>query len=244
MKIYVLDRVFDYMVNLGMDEETEVFEDILHCIVERACDRSWDADSFDKTLLARGCSRKWARIRAKYCSEECPEPYPTETEVFMGWKMALREQVEDFWSLAEILEELTLVAGGAKGEWEDAHGVSTGKGAGIAPAIIDAAEPSGDADLPGDGTSGGGCSGTEAGAAEAEYLDYGAEDEEEETDWFPGAPVDGPSEEFGEDVGVPGPEPGEPSDETGRVEGRKKSFGSLPPMSEYRTSLYAKGVCG
>lgn len=242
MKIYVLDRVFDYMVNLGMDEETEVFEDILHCIVECACDQSWDADSFDKTLLARGCSRKWARIRAKYCSEECPEPYPTQTEVFMTWKMALREQL-DLWSLGEVLEELKLVAGGAKGEWEDAHRVSFGKGIGAAASAADAAEQACHAGLSEYGAESGRCAGADPGPVEAECLDNGEEDEEEETDWFPGTFIDGPAEEFGEDVGVSGPEPGEPSDQAGRVEGRKKSFGSLPPMSEYRTSLYAQGVC-
>lgn len=242
MKIYVLDRVFDYMVNMGIDDESEVFEDILHCVVEFVCDNTIYG-SFDTTILGRGVARKWARIRAKYCSEECPEPHPTQTEVFMTWKMALREQLGDLWSLGEVLEELKLVAGGAKGEWEDAHRVSFGKGIGAAASTADAAEQACHAGLSEYGAESGRCAGADPGPVEAECLDNGAEDQEAETDRIPGTLVDGPSEECGKDVGVSGPEPGEPSDETGRVEGRKKSFGSLPPMSEHRTSLYAQGVC-
>jgi hypothetical protein len=241
MRIYVLERVYDYMVNMGFDDETEVFEDILHCVVGFVCDHK--VYGMDESLLGRGQSRKWSRIRAKYCSQECPEPYPTETEIFMGWKMAVREQLDHIWTLSEVLENLKLVAGAAKGEWESENGVSAGERTGVVAAAADAAEPACDAGLSGDGSAGGGCPGTEAGAAEAEYLDYGAEDAEAAADWISGAADHGLAQECGDEVGIPGPEPGEPSDKTGRVEGRKTSFGSLPPMSEYRTSLYAKGVC-
>ena len=241
MRVYVFERVFDFMRNMGMDEETEFFEEVLHSVVGFVCDHH--VYGLDETLLGRGQRLKWTKIKARYPDGQCREHFPTDTEVFMGWKMAMEEQVDEIWKLNEVLQELVLVAGGAKGEWESENGVSTGKAAGAGAAAADAAESAGDADVPGDGAAGGRCAESEAGAAEAEYMDYGAEDEEETADWIPGTIADGPAGERGGEMGLSGQGPGEASDKTGRVERRKKSFGSLPPMSKYRTSLYAESVC-
>lgn len=240
MRTYVYEKVYDYMVGCGLDDETEVFEEILHSVVGMVCDTHYGRP---ETLLEAGTRLRWYKIRARYPDGEAREHCPTQTEVFMGWKMSVKEQTDDFWSLWELLEELMLVAGGAKGEWEGANGVSVGKGAGTAASVVDAAESACDESVSEHGVESGGRSGTEAGAVEEEYLDYGAEDEETTTDRILRAIGFRSESQCRDEVGVSGEEPGEPSDETGRVERRKKSFPGLPPMSEHRTTLYAQGLC-
>ena len=241
MRTYVLERVYDYMKKVGLDDEAEVFEEILHCVVGKICDSH--VYGLDETLLGRGVALRWWKIRARYPDGECREHAPTTTEIFMSWKMAVEEQVDDIWSLRELLDELLLIAGGAKGEWMDANGVSAGKGAGAAAAAADTAEPLGSAGVSEHGAARGGCAGAEAGAAEAEYMDYGAKDEEAETDRILGALTRRSASERESELGFPGEGSGEAPDEAGRMEGRKTRRDRLPPMSERRTSLYAKGVC-
>ena len=241
MRMYVLERVYDHMRRMDLDNETDWFEEVLHSVVGHVCDHH--VYGLDETVLGRGALHRWQKIKARYPDGQCREHYPTATEIFMSWKMCMEEQADEIWTLYDLVEELLLVAGGAKGEWEYANGISAGKTAGTGSGAADAAESACDADLPGDGAAGGRCAESEAGAAEAEYMDYGAEDEEETADWIPGTIADGSEGECGDEMGLSGQGPGEASDETGSVERRKKSFPGLPPMSEHRTTLYAQGVC-
>lgn len=241
MRIFVCEAVYDRMVEIGLDDESEVFEDILNAIVQHVCERRAYGMT-EKTPVDFGVSRKWHKIKARYPEGECREPWPNEQEIFMGWKLAVVAQLGDDWKLWELLGELEATARKAKEEWESEDGISVGEGAGTGAESADGSEPTGDEDGTCNGVADWGRAGTEAGAVEEECLDHGEEDEETETDRILRALAFGPESECRGEMGIPWEGSGEAPDETGCVEGRKTCFGSLPPMSEHRTSLYAKGV--
>lgn len=215
-RLLAAEAIFNAMEARKIDDEDIQFENILRLCTDIAVEGAeWNEDVLE--AAARICGvESWA-------------------ECFMTWKFFTAEYAED---LAGLLLDLV-----AEGRNAIENGVSFGEGVGVGSDAADRSEPAGDADVFGDGAAGVGCAESEAGADQAELLDHRAEDEETAADWLAGAAAVGLAQERGQDVGVSGEEPGEASDETGGVEGRKTCFGSLPPMSECRTSLYAQSVC-
>ena len=243
MWVFVCEAVYDRMVEIGLDDETEAFEEILNAVVEHVCaHRVYGID--DISPLERGVRRKTHKIRARYPDGECRECFPNAQEVFLAWRMSVTVQIGDDWKLWELLGDLEATARKAKEDWYYADRVSAGEGAGAGAGSTDGEEPLSDPDGIGDGAADRGHSESEAGAAEAELLDPGTEDGEGEADWPTGAVALRFEGECGDDLGLSGKGSGEAPHEAGSLEGRKKSFQGLPPMSEYRTTLYAQGVCG
>lgn len=244
--MYVQEAVFNRMEEIGLDPESELFLHIMEAVVAYV-----EAGEYYRPdhILAQAARQAHDRIAVKYKKGECREHTPSACELFRDWTLEVRGNTEEDWDLTALLEDLEQVAWlehdyrKLPKEGINANGVSAGKGAGAGAAAADTAEPVGNADGIGDRDADWGCGGAEAGDAEEECLDYGEEDEETTTDRILRALALGSESELRYDVGVSGEESGEASDETGRVEGRKTRFGSLPPMSEYRTSLYAQGVC-
>lgn len=216
-RLLAAEAIFDAMIAAGLNDEEIEFEHMLRLCTDIAVEgMDWNED----VLMAaadRSGEENWCLT-------------------FMTWK---------FWSQGAKAETLTDLLLDLVGEGRKAieNGVFAGTATGTGAGTADAAEPAGDAGLPGDGAQSGRCAESEAGPTEAELLDYRTEDEETAADWLAGAAAVGLAQTFGPEVGIPGEGPGEASDEAGRVEGRKKSFPGLPPMSEHRTTLYAQGVC-
>lgn len=243
-RVPICEAVYDRMLEIGLDPESEFFGDVLMAVVGLVMDTTkWYSE---KTVLSTAVSVRWAKIRAKYPDGEAREHAPFEEEIFMEWKKALSDQIGDGLSLTELLEELEDVAQEEK-EWlespeEDVceDGISVGEGAGTGAESADGPEPAGNAGSTGDRAADRGRPGTETGAIEEECLDFGEEDEETETDRILRALALGSESECRDEVGVPGEGSGEAPDETGGVEGRKTCFGSLPPMSEHRTTYRAQ----
>ena len=236
----ICEAVYERMTEIGLDPESEFFEDVLMAVVGFVMDTTkWYTDS---SVLAMAVRIRWTKIRAKYPEGEAREHAPFEEEIFIEWKKALLDQIGDVLSLTELLEDLEEVAQEEK-EWLESpeedlceDGVSVGEGAGTGAESADGPEPAGDAGSTGDRAADRGCAGTETGAVEAECLDYGEEDEETETDRILRALALGSESERRDDVGVPREGSGEALDETGGMERRKACFGSLPPMSKYRST--------
>ena len=242
MWIEVCEEVYDQMIALGMDDESEAFEDILNAVVECVCARpGYGEEGF--TPLNYGARWKWHKIRSRYPDGECREHAPSLQEVFMDWKHAVNEQLGGAWALWEVLERLEYAARATKEAVMDEDGISDGEAVGAGVGAADTAEQTCDEDLSGHRAAGGGCAAADPGSDQEECLDYGTEDEETETNRILRAIGFGSEGQCRGEVGVSGPEPGAASDEAGSLEGRKKSWPGLPPMSEHRTSLYAKGVC-
>lgn len=216
-RLVAAEAIFTAMRAQGLNDEEKEFEDMLRLCTDIAVEgMDWNEDVLQAGTEIAG-DGNWALT-------------------FMTWK---------FWSADADAETLTdllmyLVDEGRRAI-EDR--VFAGEAAGAGAAAADRSEQACHADVPGDGAAGGGCLAAEAGTAEAELLGHRTEDQETAANWLAGAAAVGLAQERGPGLGIPGEGPPAASDETGRVEGRKKSFGSLPPMSEHRTSLYAQGVC-
>lgn len=216
-RLLAAEAIFSTMRALGLNDEDKEFEDMLRLCTDIAVEgMDWNEDVMIAAMERAG-EENWCLT-------------------FMTWK---------FWTAeaeAESLLDLLLVLVG-EGRRAIEDGVHSGKTVGAGAGFADATESAGYEDLSGDGAPGGRCAESEAGTTETEFLGNRTEDEETAADWLAGAASVGLAQEYGEKVGVPREGPGEASDEAGRVERRKTCFGSLPPMSEHRTTLYAKGVC-
>ena len=219
-KLRTIEYALTVMRAAGLDDESGNFEDLLRAIA---------AAAIRSESVLEAAARREAEQHGAYGEAR------DETQIFMDWKFWAEScGVKD---LAQLCDE---ILEGAK-EYE--NGVFAAGGSRSDPCGTDGEKPACDPDGPCDGPADRGCPGTEAGAAETELLGERAEDWEITASWFAGATADGSEEDCRGEVGLPGEGPGEAPHETGRVEGRKKSWEGLPPMSEYRTSLYAQGVC-
>lgn len=245
-RVPICEAVFDRMIELGLDPETDFFEDVLAAVVDYVMQPvRWFGET---NTLERAAVIKWHKIEAKNPDGQAREHQPSQEEIFVQWKKALIDQTGDDLSLTALLDELEEVAMLEKDiqelpkEDKNEDGISVGEGAGTGAESADGSEPTGDENGTCNGVADWGRAGTEAGAVEEECLDHGEEDEEAETDRILRALAFGSESECRDEMGISGEGSGEAPDETGCVEGRETCFGSLPPMSEYRTSLYAKGV--
>ena len=222
MKIVrTMNYVYDALEDAGLNEESIHFEDLLRAIVGAAIQ--------EKEILAVALAREETKNGAYGEARD-------QTQIFMDWKC---------WAegCAGVKDFAQLVGDIVKGAKEIADGVSAAGTSGPCSGSADGEEPACDPDSPGDGVTDRGRAGTQAGAAEAELLGERAENREVAASWLAGAAAFRFESERGDDLGVSGEGPGEAPHEAGCVEGRKKSWEGLPPMSEYRTSLYAQGVC-
>lgn len=233
----VCEAVYDEMMMLGLDEESDLFAEIFSSCVQSV---QWGG-----TPLNQGSRRS-------HYVEDDGDTYHSgfrmsEVAVYMAWRMWLDEVSEGDLRLCELLDRLTEVGQQAKDEWEEREredGVSAAAGDRSGADAADTTEPAGDANVSGDRASGGGCVEPDPGQAQEELLGDGGEDRESETDWATGAAAVGPESECGDDVGIPGEGSGKASDETGRVERRKTSFGCLPPPSKYSSTYRSQSLCG
>ena len=233
----VCEAVYDAMMEFGLDEESDIFAEIFSSCVQSA---AWGG-----TPLSQGSRRS-------HYAEDDGDTYTSgfrmsETDVYMAWRMWLDEVTEGELKLCELLDRLMEAGQRAKDEWEgreresrihDEQGVGNGADA------PDPGEPACDADLSGDRAESGGRVEPDPGQAQAELLGDGGEDWEEEADWDTRAlayRLTGPSKY---EVGLSREKSGEAPDETGRVEGRKASFGRLPPPSKYSSTYRAQSLCG
>lgn len=216
-RLLAAEAIFEKMEELGLNDEEKEFEDMLRLCTDIAVE-GWD---WNEDVLQAGTEiagdGNWALT-------------------FMTWKFWTDKAAD---SLTGLLMDLV-----AEGRMAIENRVSAGTAARAGAGTADTAESACDADLSCNWAESGGCAEAEAPAAETELLGHRTEDQETAANWLAGAAAVRLAQECGPGMGVSGEEPGAASDEAGRVEGRKKSFGSLPPMSEHRTSLYAKSVCG
>lgn len=212
------EAIFDGLVDAGLDDESEAFEDILWAAVECVM---FEPTSYQKTYepLAEHA------LRAK----------KHRVQVFCEWEYFVRGCGVK--SLVELFENVVNL-----GRKAIADGISAEEGSGRGSDASDGAEPVGNADLSGDGSAGGGCAAAEAGADQEECLDYGDEDEETPTDRLLRAIDFGPGGPRRHELGLPREEPGEPSDTSGRVEGRKASCGGFTFTAERRAALCTQGI--
>lgn len=201
----------------GLNDEDQEFEDILWMTADLALSEPGDWGPDMLMTAARGMDRLWP-------------------EIFMSWHFWLEAQ--GVGSMAELFMDLV-----EEGRKAIENRVPAGEAAGACIGAADSAKSSCYEDLSGDGLAGGGCAESDTGAVETQLLGDRAEDAETAADWLAGAAAVGLAKERGDAMGFSGSEPGKTPDKTGCVEGRKKSFGSLPPMSERRTTLYAQSIC-
>lgn len=214
------EAIFDGLVDAGLNDEAQEFEDILWAAVDCA---TFEPKDWKKTMEPL----EETAVRVK----------KPRMQVFCEWEYFVRGcGVESLVQMFENVVEL--------GRKAIEDGLSAEEGSRRGADAADGSEPACDAHVSGDRAAGWGCAAAETGADQAECLDYGAEDEETPTDRLLRAIDFGPGGPRWHELGLSGEEPGKASDPTGRMERCEKSFGSLPPMSEYRTSLYAKGICG
>lgn len=214
------EAIFDGLVDAGLDDEAQEFEDILWAAVDCA---TFEPKDWKKTMEPL----EETAVRVK----------KPRMQVFCEWEYFVRGCGVE--SLVEMFENVVEL-----GRKAIEDGISAEERSGRSVDAADGSESACDADVSGDRAAGWGCAAAETGADQAECLDYGDEDEETPTDRLLRAIDFGPGGPRRHELGLPGEEPGEASDPPGRMERREKGFGSLPPMSEYRTSLYAQGVCG
>lgn len=212
------EAIFDGLIAAGLNDEVQEFEDILWAAVDCA---TWEPKDWKKTMEPL----EETAVRVK----------KPRMQVFCEWEYFVRGcGVESLVQMFENVVEL--------GRKAIEDGISAEKRSGRGIDAADGSESACDADLSGDRAAGWGCAAADTGSDQEERMGYGAEDEETETDRILraiGFRSDGPRRE---ELGVSREEPGEPSDETGRVEGRKTSSGGLAFAAERCATLRAQGL--
>ena len=212
------EAIFDGLVDAGLNDESQEFEDILWAAVDCA---TFEPKDWKKTMEPL----EETAVRVK----------KPRMQVFCEWEYFVRGcGVESLVQMFENVVEL--------GRKAIEDGISAEEGSRRGADAADGAESAGDADLSCDGAAGGRCAAADTGSDQEERMGYGAEDEEAETDRILraiGFRSDGPRRE---EVGVSGPEPGKPSDTPSRVEGRKASCGGLAFTTERCAALRTQGL--
>lgn len=222
MKIVrTMNYVYDAMKAAGLNDESIHFEDVLRAVVGAVIRK--------KEILAVALARETDKNGAYGEARD-------EAQVFMDWK-CWAESCAPGKDFAQLLDDIV------KGAKEIADGVSAPGTGGPGTGSADGKEPARHSDGPGNGVANRGRTGVKTGAVEAELLGKRAENREVAAGWLARAAAFRFESERGDGLGVSGEGSGEAPHETGSVEGRKKSWEGLPPMSEHRTSLYAQGIC-
>ena len=212
------EAIFDGLVEYGLNDEEQVFEDILWAAVDCA---TFEAKEWKKSI--------------EPLEETAVRMKKPRMQVFCEWEYYVRGcGVESLVQMFEKVVEL--------GRKAIEDGISVEERSRRSADAADGAESAGDADLSGDGASGGRCAAADTGSDQEKRMGYGAEDEETETDRILRA-IDFRSDgSCREEVGISGEEPGEPSDPPGRVEGRKAGSGGIAFTAERSTALRAQGL--
>lgn len=212
------EAIFDGLIAAGLNDEAQEFEDILWAAVECA------------TFEPKEWKKTWEPLE-----ESGGRLMKPRIQVFCEWEYFVRGAgVESLVQMFENVVEL--------GRKAIESGVSAEEGSGRGSDAADGSEPTGDADMSGDGSAGGGCAAAEAGADQEECMGYGAEDEEAQTDRILRAIDDRSEAARWEEMGISWTVPGEASDPPGRVEGRKKSCGGFTAFAERSAALRSQGI--
>ena len=212
------EAIFDGLLDAGLNDEAQEFEDILWAAAECA--------TFEP--------KDWKKI-VEPLEETAVRTKKPRMQVFCEWEYYVRGCGVE--SLVEMFENVVnlgvkAIEDGISSEERSRRGLDA----------VDGAESACDADLSCNGAAGGGCAEADTRSDQEECLGYRAEDEETETDRILraiGFRSDGPRR--GE-MGIPGPESGEPSDTPSCVEGRKKSSGGLAFTAECSATLRTQGI--
>lgn len=212
------EAIFDGLVDAGLNDEAQEFEDILWAAVDCA---TFEPKEWKQTLEPL----EETALRVK----------KPRMQVFFEWEYFVRGcGVESLVQMFENVVEL--------GRKAIEDGISAEEGSRRGADAADGAEPACDADVSCYRAAGGRCAAAYPGSDQEERVGYGAEDEETETDRILraiGFRSDGPCRE---EVGVPREEPREPSDAASCVEGREASSGGLAFTAERCASLRAQGL--
>lgn len=214
------EAIFDALVDAGLNDESQEFEDLLWAAVDCATFVPKDyKSSLDPLAEAATRLRK------------------PQVEVFTEWLYFVRGCGVD--NFVEMFQEVV-----EKGRKAIDNGISAESGIGAGVDAADPAESAGDAGNAPYGAESGGCAEPDTRQAPAELLGDGGEDTEAQADRTTGTAAIRSESECGAEVGISGEEPGEASDETGSLEGRETCFGSLPPISERSSTYRTQSLCG